>query len=151
MSRIRIIKKNDEFNSDYDIGDIFEVTGTWYGGIHVEGKSGVPVSLDKDEYVELDTEPEPPAEEPEIQRDICVGDIVHHFKREWVSAETSEYLYKVLAFAQHTETGERLVIYQALYSPFKVCARPYTMFMSEVDREKYPDIRQQYRFEKVKV
>ncbi len=151
MSRIRIIKKNDEFNSDYDIGDIFEVTGTWYGGIHVEGKSGVPVSLDKEEYVELDTEPEPPAEEPEIQRDICVGDIVQHFKREWVSAETSEYLYKVLAFAQHTETGERLVIYQALYSPFKVCARPYTMFMSEVDREKYPDIRQQYRFEKVKV
>lgn len=151
MSRIRIINKNDEFNSDYDIGDIFEVTGTWYGGIHVEGKSGVPVSLDKDEYVELDTEPEPPAEEPEIQRDICVGDIVQHFKREWVSAETSEYLYKILAFAQHTETGERLVIYQALYSPFKVCARPYTMFMSEVDREKYPDIRQQYRFEKVKV
>ena len=151
MSKIRIIKKNDEFNSDYDIGDIFEVTGTWYGGIHVEGKSGVPVSLDKEEYVELDTEPEPPAEEPEIQRDICVGDIVQHFKREWVSAETSEYLYKVLAFAQHTETGERLVIYQALYSPFKVCARPYTMFMSEVDREKYPDIRQQYRFEKVKV
>ena len=40
MSRIRIIKKNDEFNSDYDIGDIFEVTGTWYGGVHVEGKSG---------------------------------------------------------------------------------------------------------------
>lgn len=151
MSRIRIINKNDEFNSDYDIGDIFEVTGTWYGGIHVEGKSGVPVSLDKDEYVELDTEPEPPAEEPEIQRDICVGDIVQHFKREWVSAETSEYLYKVLAFAQHTETGEKLVIYQALYSPFKVCARPYTMFMSEVDREKYPDIKQQYRFEKVQV
>lgn len=103
MSRIRIIKKNDEFNSDYDIGDIFEVTGTWYGGIHVEGKSGIPVSLDKDEYVELDTEPEPPAEEPEIQRDICVGDIVRHFKREWVSAETSEYLYKVLAFAQKTQ------------------------------------------------
>ena len=151
MSRIRIIKKNDEFNSDYDIGDIFEVTGTWYGGVHVEGKSGVPVSLDKDEYVELDTEPEPPAEESEIERDICVGDIVQHFKREWVSAETSEYLYKVLAFAQHTETGERLVIYQALYSPFKVCARPYAMFMSEVDREKYPNIKQQYRFEKVQV
>ncbi len=151
MARIRIIKKNDEFNSDYDIGDIFEITGTWYGGVHIKGKSGVPVSLDKDEYVELDTEPEPAVEEPEIQRDIFVGDIVRHFKREWVSAETSEYLYKVLAFAQHTETGEKLVIYQALYSPFKVCARPYAMFMSEVDREKYPDIKQQYRFEKVQV
>ena len=38
------------------------------------------------------------------ERDILVGDIVQHFKREWVSSETSEYLYKVLAFAQHTET-----------------------------------------------
>lgn len=151
MSRIRIIKKNDEFNSDYDIGDIFVVTGTWYGGVHVEGKAGVPVSLDRDEYTELDTEPEAAVEEPEIERDICVGDIVRHFKREWVSAETSEYLYKVLAFAQHTETGEKLVVYQALYSPFKVCARPYNMFMSEVDKEKYPDIRQRYRFEKVQV
>lgn len=151
MSRIRIIKKNDEYNSEYEIGDIFEIQGTWYGGVHITGKSGVPISLDKDEYQELDTEPEPEAEEEELKRDIYVGDIVQHFKREWVSSDTSEYLYKVLAFAQHTETGERLVIYQALYAPFKVCARPYAMFMSEVDREKYPDIRQKYRFEKVKV
>ena len=133
------------------IGEIFEIQGTWYGGVHITGKSGVPISLDKDEYQELDTEPEPEAEEEELKRDIYVGDIVQHFKREWVSSDTSEYLYKVLAFAQHTETGERLVIYQALYAPFKVCARPYDMFMSEVDREKYPDIRQKYRFEKVKV
>ena len=151
MSRIRVIKKNDEYNSEYEIGDIFEIQGTWYGGVHITGKSGVPISLDKEEYQELDTEPEPEAEEEELKRDICVGDIVQHFKREWVSSDTSEYLYKVLAFAQHTETGERLVIYQALYAPFKVCARPYGMFMSEVDREKYPDIRQKYRFEKVKV
>ena len=93
--------------------------------------------------MELETEPK--AAEETILRDILVGDIVQHFKREWVSKETSEYLYKVLAFAQHTETGEKLVIYQALYSPFKICARPYGMFMSEVDREKYPDVRQQYR------
>ena len=151
MSRIRIIKKNDEYNSEYEIGEIFEIQGTWYGGVHITGKSGVPISLDKEEYQELDTEPEPEAEEEEMKRDIYVGDIVQHFKREWVSSDTSEYLYKVLAFAQHTETGERLVIYQALYAPFKVCARPYAMFMSEVDREKYPDIRQKYRFEKVKV
>ena len=151
MSRIRIIKKNDEYSSEYEVGDIFEIQGTWYGGVHITGKSGVPVSLDKGEYQELDTEPEPEAEEEALKMDICVGDIVQHFKREWVSADTSEYLYKVLAFAQHTETGERLVIYQALYAPFKVCARPYAMFMSEVDREKYPDIRQKYRFEKVKV
>ena len=140
MPRVRIIKKNDEYSSEYDLGDIFEITGTWYGGVHIEGKSGVPVSLQKNPAV---------GEVPE--RDILVGDIVQHFKREWVSSETSEYLYKVLAFAQHTETGEKLVVYQGMYPPFKICARPYDMFMSEVDREKYPKIRQKYRFEKIKL
>lgn len=150
MSRIRIVKKNDEYTSEYQVGDLFEITGTWYGGVHIIGRSGAPISLDREEYIELDTEPEV-AEEESIIRDIRVGDIVQHFKREWVSKDTSEYLYKVLAFAQHTETEENLVIYQGLYSPFKICARPYGMFMSEVDREKYPDIKQQYRFEKVQV
>lgn len=154
MPRVRIIKKNDEYSSEYDLGDIFEITGTWYGGVHIEGKSGVPVSLDKDEYMELDTEPQEqknPTVSEVPKRDILVGDIVQHFKREWVSSETSEYLYKVLAFAQHTETGEKLVVYQGMYPPFKICARPYDMFMSEVDREKYPKIRQKYRFEKIKL
>lgn len=154
MNKIKIIKKNNDYSSEYDIGDIFTIEGTWYGGVHITGKTGVPVSLDKDEYEELESEPiasEPEEEQPAevMSRDIRVGDIVQHFKREWVSADTSEYLYKVLAFASHTETGERLVIYQALYAPFKVCARPYAMFMSEVDRQKYPDVKQKYRFEKV--
>ena len=78
-----------------------------------------------------------------------IGDVVQHFKRENVNLETAEYLYRILAFAQHTETGERLVIYQAMYTPFKICARPYAMFMSEVDHEKYPDVKQKYRFEKI--
>lgn len=152
MSKVRIIKKNDEYTSEYEVGDIFEIEGTWYGGVHITGKSGVPVSLDKEEYAELDTEPETDEDaDNTVQRDIRVGDIVRHFKREWVSQETSEYLYKVIAFAQHTETGEKLVIYQAMYVPFKICARPYAMFMSEVGREKYPEIRQKYRFEKVEV
>ena len=148
MSKVKIIKKNDEYSLEYNIGAICEVTGTWYGGGQITGKSGIPVSLDKEEYMELSTEPEAPQENVP-DRDIHVGDIVQHFKREWVSAQTSEYLYKVLAFAQHTETGERLVIYQAMYTPFKICARPYAMFMSEVDHEKYPDVKQKYRFEKI--
>lgn len=149
MARIRIVKKNDEFTQEYEVGDIFEIAGTWYGGVHIEGKTGIPVSLDKEEYIELDTEPVIEETKERVKRDIHVGDIVRHFKREWVSADTSEYLYKVLAFASHTETGERLVIYQGMYEPFKICARPYDMFMSEVDQEKYPDVKQKYRFEKL--
>lgn len=78
-----------------------------------------------------------------------IGDTVQHFKREYVDPASAEYLYRVLAFASHTETGEKLVVYQALYPPYKTCARPFDMFCSEVDREKYPDVRQVYRFEVV--
>lgn len=87
--------------------------------------------------------------------DIKVGDIVQHFKRELVlDNDRTVYLYKILEIAEHTETKEKLVIYQALYEDpakgihFGVFARPYDMFMSEVDREKYPNIKQKYRFEK---
>lgn len=157
MSRVKIVKKNDEYSLEYNIGDICEVTGTWFGGVHIVGKTGIPVSLDKEEYVEVSEEfrfeqggGEPAPLEDEVpERDIEVGDLVQHFKREWVSAESQEYLYRILAFAQHTENGEKLVIYQAIYPPYKTCARPYAMFMSEVDREKYPDVKQKYRFEKV--
>jgi len=83
------------------------------------------------------------------EREFRVGDIVKHFKRELVSEESSEYIYKIIAFARHSETEENLVIYQGLYSPYKTCARPYEMFISEVDRDKYPDIKQKYRFEKI--
>lgn len=148
MSKIKVIKKNDGYTAEYDVGDVFEVTGTWYGGVHISGKTGIPVSLEKEEYIELAPEPETSAGDMEA-RDIRVGDIVQHFKREQVSSETSAYLYKVLAFAQHTENDEQLVIYQALYAPFKVYARPRAMFMGQVDRKKYPQVKQKYRFEKV--
>ena len=52
MAKIRIIKKNNDCSMEYEVGDICEVTGTWYGGVHINGRSGIPVSLDKEENVD---------------------------------------------------------------------------------------------------
>lgn len=86
------------------------------------------------------------------QRAFAYGDIVRHFKYETLTEEEklqNKYMYIIRGFAQHTETHEALVIYQALYGNFEVYARPYSMFISEVDHEKYPEIKQKYRLEVV--
>ncbi|SMC76630.1 Protein of unknown function [Oscillospiraceae bacterium] len=78
------------------------------------------------------------------------GAKVQHFKRE-IEHEGNMYLYEIVGLAHHSETDETLMVYKALYGEGKMCARPLEMFMSEVDHEKYPDIKQKYRFEAVKV
>ena len=71
-------------------------------------------------------------------KELKINGIYKHFKGDY---------YIVLDVAEHTETGEKLVIYRALYGDNKSYARPYDMFLSKVDREKYPDVEQEYRLE----
>lgn len=78
------------------------------------------------------------------------GDVFRHFKGG---------LYKVICMGHHSETKERMVVYNKCYevrtdfymfsTKHEPCIRPLDMFMSEVDHEKYPDVEQKYRFEKV--
>lgn len=75
------------------------------------------------------------------------GAVVQHFKRTMKDYSDNSYLYLYIGEAKHSETGEELVIYRALYGEMKMCARPRTMFYSKVDRQKYPDVEQEYRFE----
>lgn len=74
------------------------------------------------------------------------GDIIQHFKRE-EDGKGTRYLYRFIGQGQHTETREDLVFYQALYGDYGFYARPLDMFYSRVDRDKYPNTRQEYRFE----
>ena len=74
-------------------------------------------------------------------RRIFVGKRYKHFKGK---------IYTILAIANHSETDEKYVVYRALYGNKQVYIRPYDMFTSKVDKLKYPNAEQEYRFEVIK-
>ena len=70
--------------------------------------------------------------------EVIPGRIYRHFKGD---------LYLVEDIAMNSETLEDMVIYRRLYGDGKLIVRPYDLFTSEVDHDKYPDVKQKYRFE----
>lgn len=79
--------------------------------------------------------------------EVKEGMIFKHFKRDIISNKGNNYLYEVVCIATDADTGDFVVVYKALYPPFKTWTRPLSDFTGFVDKYKYPEAKQTFRFE----
>lgn len=74
--------------------------------------------------------------------ELKINRIYKHFKGDY---------YLVVDVGKYSETGEDVVIYRKLYEDGALWIRPKNMFLSEVDKNKYPEVKQKYRFELIEI
>ncbi len=72
------------------------------------------------------------------KENLKIKGVYKHFKNNYYILED---------VATHSETGEKYAVYRQLYGNGELYIRPLDMFLSEVDRNKYPDVKQKFRFE----
>ena len=130
----------------YEVGDEFQIDGIWYKLMEVK-KAGWELDdepmynyIVKPLFVKTleDLEKYKKLMEESKARVVTPGQRYRHFKNKD---------YVVVAIANHTEKTEKLVVYKGLYEPYETHARPYDMFVSPVDRYKYPNVKQTFRME----
>ena len=167
LNDLEIIGACDDVGPDRHFVTITTVANAYSG----EAKVMEPTKEDEWKWFDINNLPDnlyPPSENSLIEYKkylfkkemLETKEIVQHFKRETISEEDLEknpnmYLYEKIGTARHTENGEELMIYKPLYDAecmrgVDYAARPLEMFNSEVDHEKYPNIKQKMRFETYK-
>lgn len=142
------------------IGELFQhdVEGLFYQLYENEHGTRLGYGMVDPDYPAADIQDfEKKSEKKEQKLKLClvrdkntfhVGDKVIHFKWELNSEHTDNYIYEITGFPKNTETEEQYVAYRSVADPSKEWVRPIMEFLSEVDHQKYPEIKQKYRFVK---
>lgn len=142
------------------IGELFQhdVEGLFYQLYENEHGARLGYGMVDPDYPAADIQDfEKKSEKKKKKMELClvrnkdtfrIGDKVIHFKWETNNAHTDDYIYEITGFPKNTETEEQYVAYRSVSDPSKEWARPVIEFLSEVDHQKYPEIKQKYRFAK---
>lgn len=134
-------------NKEDGQGDVYIISSVGGKGVHIGRIKEISQDAEGDIVIEADIDLQSITDERMINQEKAkeykekmIGKLYRHFKGN---------IYKVIDIAIHSETAEPMVLYQSVDNPEFKWVRPLDMFLSEVDHEKYPDVKQRLRFEPI--